>query len=219
MSNTYMPIGISLKGRRCLVVGGGNVGLRKIENLLDYDCRITVVAPEPVKKIEYFAEKGGLTLEKRDYRPPEASEYGLVISASGDKAVNERVAEDCGKAGVPVNVVDNPPLCTFIFPAVVKRDSLSVSILTDGQAPFLAGNLRMILEEIFPDRWKKIIKLAGYFREKVRQRWPKDPRKQGACYGQFVSADWVEILKKKKKDDEIEGVLEGMLSVPDGEEK
>ncbi|MFC1678991.1 bifunctional precorrin-2 dehydrogenase/sirohydrochlorin ferrochelatase [Elusimicrobiota bacterium] len=219
MPNEYMPIGFSLKGKRCLVVGGGHVALRKVEALLDYDCKLVVVAPEPVEKIGYFAEKGSLSLEKREYRSPEAGEYGLVISASDDKAVNESVAADCGKAGVPVNVVDNPPLCSFIFPAVVRRDSMSVAILTDGKAPFLAGNLRLILEEIFPDRWKKIVKLAGLFRGMVRRKWPKTPKKQGLCYGKFVSADWTEILKKNKKDEEMESVLEGMLNVPDEEEK
>ncbi|MFH1726531.1 MAG: bifunctional precorrin-2 dehydrogenase/sirohydrochlorin ferrochelatase [Elusimicrobiota bacterium] len=211
MINTYLPISISLKGRRCLVVGGGGVALRKVETLLDYDCRITVVAPEPVEKIGYFAKAGRLTLEKREYRSPEASGYGLAISASDDRGVNKAVAEDCEKAGVPVNVVDDPALCGFIFPAVVKRGGLSVAVSTDGRSPFLAGHLRAILEDIFPDRWKNIADAAAAFRDKVRKRWPKDPRGQSECYTRFVSADWKDILKKKKDGPEIERELDGML--------
>lgn len=211
MTDTYMPVGISLKDRPCLVIGGGEVALRKVETLLDYDCRITVVAPQPVDKIEYFAKTGRLTLEKREYRSPEASKYGLVISASSDHDVNKTAAADCKKAGVPVNVVDNPSLCGFIFPAVVKRDNLTVAVLTDGKSPFLAGHLRSILEDIFPKRWEKIAKTAAAFRIKVRERWPKDQQKQAACYGRFVNADWKEILKKKNAADidrEIAGMLE-----------
>jgi len=220
MANTYLPIGLSLTGRSCLVVGGGNVGLRKVETLLDYDCKVTVVAPDPVKKLEYFQESKRITLEKREYEPPEAGNYDLVISAADSKEVNKKVFEDCGKAGIPVNVVDNPPLCTFIFPGTVKRGSLSIAVSTDGTSPFLAGHLRVILEEIFPDRWKRIADHAAVFRVMVRRRFPKSPEEQGKCYERFIMADWKEIFKKGDVD--IESLLEGMLEeepVPEDESK
>ncbi|MDD5427351.1 MAG: NAD(P)-dependent oxidoreductase, partial [candidate division Zixibacteria bacterium] len=88
MPNKYLPVNISLKDRTCLVVGGGKVALRKIENLLDYEADLTVVAPEVDKRIEFYAEKGKLKLEKRKYQSPEGATYGLVISASDDNAVN-----------------------------------------------------------------------------------------------------------------------------------
>lgn len=210
MINKYMPICISLKKRRCLVVGGGDVALRKIESLLDYDTDITVVAPNPVDKIQFFADKNRLKLEKREYKIDEASEYGLVISASNNKDVNIQVSEDCRKSGVPVNVVDNPPLCDFIFPAVVKRDTLSVAISTDGEAPFLARQLRLILEDVFPERWKKIASHASQFRKKATARWPGQPEKKAQCYLRFVQADWQNILKENS-DTEIEEVLNSML--------
>jgi uroporphyrin-III C-methyltransferase/precorrin-2 dehydrogenase/sirohydrochlorin ferrochelatase len=210
MTNKYMPINISLENRRCLVIGGGDVALRKVETLLEYESDITVIAPEPNDKIEYFAKKGELKLEKREYRSPEASDYGIVISASNQKDVNARVSEDCRKAGVPINVVDNPPLCDFIFPAVVKRDILSVAISTDGQAPFLAGQLRLILEDIFPNRWKKIAGYAAKYRKKVMARWRGQSEKKAQCYNRFVQVDWQTILKEKS-DDEIEALLDDLV--------
>ena len=105
MANQFLPICISLKTRRCLVVGGGRVALRKIDTLLNYETDITVVAPEVDEKIEYYASKNLLKLIKRKYQSPEASEYGLVVSAGDDMDVNRQVSEDCRKAGVPVNVV------------------------------------------------------------------------------------------------------------------
>lgn len=210
MANKYMPINISLENRRCLVVGGGDVALRKVETLLEYECDITVIAPKPDDKIEYFAKKGELKLEMREYRSPEATDYGIVISASNKKEVNVQVSEDCRNAGVPVNVVDNPPLCDFIFPAVVKRDILSVAISTDGQAPFLAGQLRLILEDVFPKRWKKIAGYAAIFRKKVMARWRGNPDKKALCYSRFVQTDWQSILKDKS-DDEIEALLDALV--------
>lgn len=214
MANKYMPINISLEKRPCLIVGGGDVALRKIETLLDYQSDITVVAPKPVGKIEFFAEKGKLKLEKREYISGEASKYGIVISASDDKNVNQQVSQDCGEAGVPVNVVDNPSLCDFIFPAVLRRDILSVAVSSDGKAPFLSGQLRLILEDIFPERWKKIAAHAAKFRKMIMAKWKEHPEKKAQCYSNFLQADWKTILKEKS-DQEIEEELERMAEGED----
>ncbi|MFH1434860.1 MAG: bifunctional precorrin-2 dehydrogenase/sirohydrochlorin ferrochelatase [Pseudomonadota bacterium] len=214
MPNTYLPISISLKDRPVLVVGGGEVALRKIDTLLDYNCAITVVAPEATRKIEYYAKKGDLKLEKRQYRSPEAADYGIVISAGSDADVNATVAADAGKAGVPVNVADSPKLCDFIFPAVVRRDCLTIAVSTDGLAPFLSGQLRSILDGVFPDRWKKIARLAASFRRKVRDRWKDDKARKTECFNRFFSADWETMIKtmsEKEIDEALAGMVEGKM--------
>ena len=210
MANKYLPIGISLKARACLVVGGGNVALRKIETLLEYDSQITVVAPEPLDKIEYYAGKGKLKLERRAYRSPEAQQYGIVISASDDNGVNEAVYEDCKGAGIPVNVVDNPAMCDVIFPAVLKRDCLTVAVSTDGKAPFLSGHLRLILEGVFPERWSKLAKLAARFRAKVQKQFKDQPDRKAAALQRFLNADWQTLLKEKSGQ-QLEQELEKLL--------
>jgi len=212
MPSTYMPISISLKQRKCLVVGGGNVALRKIENLLEYEPEITVIAPEVNDKIEYFAGRGLLKIEKRTYQTPEAENFGLVISACDDNEVNRQVFEDCQAKNIPVNVVDNPPLCDFIFPGVVRRNALTISVSTDGKAPFLSGHLRLILENMFhEDRWTKIIKLAASFRKKVMARWPDDHEKRAAAISKFLDTDWQSILKEKKSLDDLEKFTDDLL--------
>ncbi len=201
-----------LRGRRCLIIGGGRVALRKIDTLLNYETDITVIAPEADEKIEYYSSKNSLKLIKREYKSPEASEYGLVISAGDNMDVNRQVSEDCRKAGVPVNVVDKPSLCDFIFPAVIRRDCLAVAVSSDGKAPFLSGHIRLILENIFPKNWDKVAKLATGFRRKVQARWKGDVDKKAASYGKFLNADWKTILKDKKGK-EIEKMLDEMLEV------
>ncbi len=213
MANKYLPISISLKARPCLVVGGGSVALRKIETLLEYDSRITVVAPEPVDKIEYYAGKEKLKLERRAYRSPEAQQYGIVISASDDNDVNEAVYKDCKAAGIPVNVVDNPAMCDVIFPAVIKRDCLTVAVSTDGKAPFLSGHLRLILEGVFPERWSKLAKLAARFRAKVQKQFKDQPERKAAALERFLNADWQTLLKEKsgqQLEQELEKLLKGV---------
>jgi siroheme synthase-like protein len=213
MSHKYMPISISIKDRSCLVVGGGGVALRKVETLLDYDAAITVVAPEVHEKIQYHADRGRIALEKREYKSPEASDYGLVISASDDGALNKRVYDDAQQNNALVNVVDDPPHCGFIFPAVLRRDCLTAAISTDGKAPFVSGHLRLVLENIFPKHWNRLINLAASYRVKVRERWGGDMEKMNVCYTEFLEADWKTMLKEMN-DDEIDGELTRMLEMP-----
>jgi siroheme synthase-like protein len=213
MKQKYMPISVSLKERPCLVVGGGGVALRKVESLLDYDTAITVVAPDVEEKLEYHAERGRITLEKREYRSPEAGSYGLVVCATDDAVLNRRVYEDAKGAGTLVNVVDDPPLCDFIFPAVVRRDCLTAAISTDGKAPFMSGHLRLVLEEIFPAHWKRLMKLAVSFRKMARDRWADDREKKTACYAEFLDADWKRMFKDLSED-EINEELARILEMP-----
>jgi siroheme synthase-like protein len=213
MTPKYMPISVSLSDRPCLVVGGGGVALRKVETLMEYDTEITVVAPEAHEKLEYHAKAGRIKLEKRPYRPPEAAAFGIVISASDDRELNKRVYEDARGSGAMVNVVDDPPHCDFIFPAVLRRDCLTAAISTDGKAPFMSGHLRLILENIFPDHWNRLMKMAASFRDRVRKRWPDDPAKKNMCYQEFLEADWKRMFKEAS-DEEIDAELDRILEMP-----
>ncbi|MFZ5979070.1 MAG: precorrin-2 dehydrogenase/sirohydrochlorin ferrochelatase family protein [Candidatus Zixiibacteriota bacterium] len=218
MANKYLPINLSMRNRSCLIVGGGQVALRKIEYLLDYDTQITVVAPEIDKRIEFYAEKNKLTVEKRKYKSPEAASYGLVISACDDNKVNEQVSADCRAARVPVNVVDNPPLCDIIFPAVLRRDCLTVAVSTDGKAPYMAGFLRMILEDVFPKQWNQIAAMAASFRKMVQKRWPDNALKRTDCFNRFLQTDWKTLIDEKKEA-ELKNYLECLLEDQENEEE
>jgi siroheme synthase-like protein len=213
MANRYMPVSVDMTNRSCLVVGGGNVALRKAETLMDYDTEITVIAPEVHDKLEYHAGKGRIKLEKRAYRSPEAAAFGIVISASDDRELNRTVYDDAKGSGALVNVVDDPQYCDFIFPAVLRRDCLTTAISTDGKAPFMSGHLRLILENIFPDHWERLMRLAAVFRQKVRERWPNEPQKKNMCYSEFLEVDWKRLLKEEN-DEEIEAELDRILEMP-----
>ena len=214
MRHKFMPISVSLKDRPCLVVGGGLVALRKVESLLDYETAITVVAPETHEKLEYHAKRGRITLERREYQSPEAADYGLVISAADDAALNGRVHEDAKGAGALVNVVDDPPHCDFIFPAVLRRDCLTAAISTDGKAPFISGHLRLVLDNVFPQHWGRLMRLAASFRSRVRERWAEHPEKKNACYAEFLEADWKSMLEELSEE-QIQQELTRMLEVPE----
>jgi len=200
MPNTYMPISISLKNRKSLIIGGGMVALRKINTLLDYDSDITVISPEVVDKIEYYAKKDMIKLEKRKYNSPEVDSFGLVISACNDEEVNKQVYKDCHEKHIPVNVVDNPPLCDFIFPAVVRRECLTVAISSDGKAPFLSGHLRFVLENIFPPHWNKLVQMAFKYRKDAMTALAGNPEQKRLAYERFLDIDWKTLFDQKQPE-------------------
>lgn len=213
--NEYLPVGLSLKKRKCLVIGGGKVALRKINTLLEFESNITVIAPEVVEKIEYYAERKKVTLEKRPYQAGDVKGFGFVISSADDQSVNQQVYEEALAAGVPVNVVDQPELCDVIMPAVTRRGPLTVAVSTDGKAPYLSGYLRLILDDIFPERWSRIAKYAAQFREMVQANGPDDQEARLKCFGMFLNADWKDLLKKNPEDAQVQEILNDWLKAGD----
>jgi len=201
MPGTYLPVGLRLDGRECLVVGGGAVAFRKVKALIERGAKITVIAPEVNAGIQQFVEDEAVTLISREYKSPEVEKYGLVISATDDEAVNQTVYEDCTKARVPVNVVDDPPRCDFIFPAVIHRGALTVAISTDGHAPFLTKHIRTFLEVVFGPQWQAVTDLAEAFRAEVYRRFPKDSKKHQECFAKFLEIDWPGLFVSEKANE------------------
>jgi uroporphyrin-III C-methyltransferase/precorrin-2 dehydrogenase/sirohydrochlorin ferrochelatase len=214
VTDKFMPISVSLKDRACLVVGGDLAALQEVESLLEYDAAITVIAPSAHEKLEYHAKRGAITLEKREYQSSEAAAYGFVVSAAEDVEVNTQVHGDASEAGVLVNVVGDLAHCNFIFPEVLRRDCLTAAISTDGKASFVSGHLRVILDNIFPTHWKRLMSLAASFQSSVEGRWADDPAAKNACYSEFLEGDWKKMLEELS-DEQIEQELTRMLEMPE----
>jgi precorrin-2 dehydrogenase/sirohydrochlorin ferrochelatase len=134
---------LRLAGRRCLVVGGGDVGLEKVEGLLACGADVTLVAPEALEALQELASEGSIRWERRGYAgPPDLEGVFLAIAATGDTEVNIRLYEDAEARAMLVNVVDVPPLCNFILPAIVRTGPLAIAISTAGASPALAKRMR-----------------------------------------------------------------------------
>jgi siroheme synthase-like protein len=212
-NDQFMPISVSLKQRRCVVVGGGISALREVERLLEYDASITVIAPKVHEKLDFLAGRELIAVEEREYRSPEAADYGLVVSASDDAGLDEQVHGDAKKAGVLVSVVGDLSRCDFLFPAVLRRGCLTAAISTDGKASFVSGHLRVVLDNIFPEHWKRLMKLAASFQSRVEARWVGEPAKKNVCYSEFLEADWKKMLDALN-DEQIEEELTRLVEMP-----
>src|SRR4051794_36656119 len=134
---------LKLTGRRCVVVGGGDIGLEKVEGLLACDGRVTLIAPEAGPELEQLAREGSIEWEPRAYGGPEDLEgVFIAIAATDETDVNIRVYEDAERRAMLVNIVDVPPLCNFILPAIVRTGPLAIAISTAGASPALAKRIK-----------------------------------------------------------------------------
>ncbi len=167
----FLPLFHNLRGRRVLVVGGGEIALRKARLLAEAGATLRVVAPRIEPGLRSLVEQGGGELILRGYR--EADLYGcvLVIAATDDDQLNARVSGDAYARNLPVNVVDAPELCSVIFPAIVDRSPLMVAVSSGGDAPVLTRLMRARLETLIPSAYGRLAGLAQKFRGAVKQRF------------------------------------------------
>ena len=152
---------LRLTGRRCLVVGGGEVGLEKVEGLLACGGAVTLVAPQAHEELERLADEGSIAWERREYRTADLDGSFLVIAATDDSEVNIAVHEDADVRAMLVNVVDVPPLCNFILPAIVRSGPLAIAISTAGASPALAKRMKREIAEQFGDHYARLAVLLN----------------------------------------------------------
>ena len=153
---------LKLKGRRALVVGGGDIGLEKVEGLLACDGDVTLVAPVAHPQLESLAAEGSIRWEKRAYGGPEDLEgVFMVIACTDDSEVNIGVYDDAEKRAMLVNIVDVPPLCNFIRPAIVRSGPLAIAISTAGASPALAKRMKREIAEQFGEDYARLAVLLN----------------------------------------------------------
>ncbi len=153
---------LKLSGRRCAVIGGGEVALEKVEGLLACDGQVTLIAPQAEPALAEYAREGSIAWERRCYAGARDLEGAfLAIAATGDTGVNVAVYEDAEARAMLVNVVDVPPLCNFILPAIVRSGPLAIAISTAGASPALAKRMKREIEGQFGDSYARLAVLLN----------------------------------------------------------
>ncbi len=166
----YLPICIDLRGRHCLLVGGGEVARRKAETLLRAGATLRLVAPAIDPGLGELVRQRGGELRLRAFEPRDVDDVWLAVAATDDEAVNRQVRDAARQQGVLVNVVDQPALCDFIFPSIIDRDPLLIAVSSGGRAPLLARLLRARLETTIPAGYGRLAAWMGRFRPQVKAR-------------------------------------------------
>jgi siroheme synthase-like protein len=168
--SSYYPIFLDLKGRKCVVVGGGSVAERKTGMLLEHHASVTVISPTLNPGLQHLAEQGVIQTIIRNYQVGDLEEVFLVIAATDDPCINTAIADQRGKQRALVNVVDNPEISDFIVPALVRRGDITIAISTAGKSPALARKIRAELEQSFGAEYASLVRLVNEVRSELKRR-------------------------------------------------
>lgn len=174
----FLPVFLDVRAQPCLVVGGGDVAARKCALLLRAGASVTVLAPALEAVLRADLAAGRITHRAARFREDDLDGYALVIAATSDQEVNGAVAAGARARRIPVNVVDQPALCSFILPSIVERSPVIVAVSSGGASPVLARLLRARLETLIPAGYGRLAALAGAFRDQVKARLKPSERRR-----------------------------------------
>ncbi len=210
----YLPIFLNLKSEPCLIVGGGPVAARKAEALLQAGGLVSVLAPQLHDSMLKLRDSGHITLIDKAFHPRDVCRFKLVVAATDDTDLNARIAKAAKTHNIPVNVVDQPALCTFIFPAVIDRSPVIAAVSSGGAAPVLTRILRMRLESWIAPAYGRLAKLAADFRIRVKQAID-DPRVRRRFWENVLSGTIAELVfagRDKEATQRLEQALAAEIS-------
>ena len=174
----FLPIFFKVSGRPCLVVGGGDVAARKVRQLQRAHAEVHVMTPELCDELNVMQGRGDIYYHPQPFQDDVIDAYVLIIAATNDKRVNERISILAQASKIPVNVVDQPELCSFIMPSVVDRDPVQIAVSTGGASPVLARLLRSRLETMIPSSYGRLATLMQDFRDIVKEKMPQIQRRR-----------------------------------------
>ena len=166
----YYPLMLNLKGKKCVVVGGGHVALRKVKMLLDCGADITVVSPKPHLGMAKLSEKKAIRLIHRDYKVGDLTDATLAVASTDVKEINRTVAHEAKRLGILVNVVDDPRLSSFILPSFFRRGHLTIAVSSGGTSPALARKIRSNLEKSLGKEYATLLLLISEVRSAIKER-------------------------------------------------
>lgn len=173
-SAVLYPAFVDVRGRTCVVVGGGDVAARRVDRLLASGAAVLVISPRVTAGLAGLGRRGSVTLVEREYREGDLEGAFMAFAATGDRAVNRRVAAEAAEHGILFNAADDPALCSFFVPAVVERGPLVIAVSTGGRSPALARRLRERLErDLGPEygAWAEVLGgVRALARERIRDR-------------------------------------------------
>lgn len=179
---TFYPVFLNLTGRRCVIIGGGQIAEGKISKLLDSGAKIIVISPDATQGIRGFAERGQIEFDLRKYQEGDLQGAFLVIAATNDRVVNQEIFEEAEKQGILLNAVDDMPRCSFIAPSIVEKGPVTVAISTGGASPALARKLRENMEVSSALDWADATGVLSKARQIIKDKQiAVDPQRWQCC--------------------------------------
>ena len=204
----YYPVYLNLAGKRCVIFGGGGIAQGKIGGLLRAGCQITVISPDATPGIRQAAQRGDIEWQQRPYRPGDLAGAFIGVAATNVWHVNQEICQEAEGCGVLLNVVDDPDLCTFIAPSIVKREPVTLAISTGGASPALARKLRETLAQSEALEWADLADTLAQARRIIKEkRIAIDPERWQCC----ITRELLEMAQEGRTDQALEKLLSQLL--------
>lgn len=207
---SFYPVYLDLTNKLCVVVGGGNVALRKVKTLLECGGQVRLVSKGVVPGLEEIIKKGEVEYRKKLFSTDDISEAFLVIGATNDHSVNTLVYKTASEEKILVNIVDIPSKCNFIVPSAIRQGDLCISISTGGKSPALAKKMRKSLQKEFGKEYSVFLEIMGRLRPRVIENNP-DVKNRTKLFSNVVESDVLELIRKgdkKMAEEKIIHILE-----------
>ncbi len=196
----YYPVNLDIKGRKCLVVGGGAVGTRKVKTLLECGAMVTVVSPVISESLSRLLKDNEISVKKREYKSSDIDGLFLVIGASDDQDLNRRIHADADQKNMLCNIADRPEICNFILPSIVKQGDLVIGISTSGKSPAAAKYIRKELEKKFGPEYAIYLQLMGAVRKKLLAD-KHEPEAHKHLFEKLIFSGLIDMIREKREDD------------------
>lgn len=203
----YYPIFLDVEDRDVVIIGGGNVCARKAETMLRYGAKVTVVSPEFTEEIESWARDGRIRIKRKAYEDSDLEGASIVIASTDSESVNERIARDCRRRKIPVNVVDVTHLCEFIVPAIIEKGSIQLAVSTGGKSPALARTLKEDLQRIIGPEYAEINDVLGELRPAAKKALPTDADRKHFFDG-ILARGVLEMLREGRRQQAYDVIAE-----------
>ncbi len=205
----YYPICLDIRGRRCLVVGGGQVGTRKVATLLACGAQVTVVSPQVTDTITALADEGRIVWQARSYQSGDMTDAFLVIGATDDEALNRRIHADAEATGRLCNIADQPRLCNFILPSIVQQGDFMLAISTAGKSPAFAKHMRRQLQDQFGPEYGTMLDLMGAVRNRLLAQ-AHEPEAHKQLFNRLIDGGLLALIRMDDRQ-QIDRLLNTVL--------
>ena len=215
----HLPIFINIRKKPCIVIGGGDIALRKINLLLKAQAKVDCLSPSFSRDIKNLSKDGHITLINKSFDQTDIKDYSIIIAATDDKSVNSLISSIAQVKKIPVNVVDSPELSSFIMPSIVDRSPLIIAVSSSGKAPVLSRIIRAKLETVIPSAYGILADIAGEYRQKVKDRFStiKDRRAFWEAVFSGVIAEKVFSGRISEAKEDIQRQLDDSVEMDLGE--
>ncbi len=200
----YYPVSLNIKGRKCAVIGGGQIALRKVRALLEHGADVEIISPDLCPELVSFAERNEIRALIKEYRVGDLKDAFIAIAATDNSETNQQVAEEALRESVLVNVVDDAENSDFIAPSYLRRGEVTIAVSTSGKSPALARKIRTRLEKEFSDEYAQLACLIGKVRAEARERKIKV---NGDGWQEAIDLDLLLELLRKGKEKEARTTL------------